>query len=72
MIGEKTTTIQRLEALFDSLMADKKLAIPKPFIPVANKLVKNFLASADESELHKIIIDIRDNVIPWLLGNKEL
>lgn len=69
MIGtQKTTIAQRLTALFDSLMKEQSGKIPAPFLPIANQLVKNFLKSADESELQKIIMQIRDEVIPFLLG----
>lgn len=72
MDNTQTTLIERLRALFNSLMEDPKLTIPAAFRPVASNLVNNFLRTADESQMRKIIMDIRDNVIPWLLGDKEI
>jgi hypothetical protein len=68
---ETTTINQRLLSVFEAMMSDPDVKIPKAFIPVAQNLVGNFLKNADPENLRKIIIDLRDNLLPWVLGEKE-
>jgi hypothetical protein len=70
-VKEETTVNQRLLSVFQAMMSDPDIKIPKAFIPVAKNLVENFLKNADEENLRKIITDLRDNLLPWVLGEKE-
>lgn len=66
---QETTIIIRLNALFKSVMEDAD-NIPQALKPVIHKMVKSYLDRGDPEQIRKIIIDIRDNVIPWILGDK--
>lgn len=65
------TVNDRLAALFQSLMEDDSLPIPAAFKPVAQKLVMNYLKNADPEQVKQLIIDLRDRLLPWVLGESE-
>lgn len=63
----KTNIAQRLEALLQTVLTDNNL-IPAMYHKVIMNMVKSYLVKADESELVKHIKQLRDDVIPFLLG----
>ncbi len=68
MIADKKQTIaERLFILLQKMLNESD-SIPSMYHGVVLNLVKPYLKKASESDLKKVVIDIRDNVIPWILG----
>lgn len=57
----------RLFALLDSVLKDGSF-IPPMYHPVILNLVKPFLQKTPESDLREQIIKLRDEIIPFILG----
>ncbi len=57
----------RLYALLNSVLEDGTF-IPKMYHPVIMNLIKPFLKNTTESELRDQIIKLRDEIIPFVLG----
>jgi hypothetical protein len=62
----KPNIIDRLESLFNVMVKDSDF-IPKMLRPTINNLVAGYLQKATPSDVRKIIVQIRDDVIPYLL-----
>jgi hypothetical protein len=60
-------TIQsRLVALLAQMLDESKIAAM--YHPVINNMVKGYLSRADDSQVREMLLKIRDEIIPWLLG----
>lgn len=64
---KQSTTASRLYALLNSVLEDGTF-IPKMYHPVIMNLVKPFLKNTSESDLREQIIKLRDEIIPFILG----
>lgn len=58
--------IQKLESLFNEVMKDSDF-IPAILRPTVKNLVSGYLAKADPTQVKKIIRDLDETIIPWLL-----
>lgn len=66
----ENTIKARLIALLEVLIKQSKL---NPlFLPTIKTLAFNFLRDADEAELRKGIIEVKEKFIPWILGNEVI
>jgi hypothetical protein len=61
------TIAERLFFLLQAMLKESD-SIPSMYHGVVVNLVKPYLRKAKEDELRNVIINIRDNVIPWILG----
>jgi len=60
----------RMTIFATKLMESSK--IDGPFAPIAGKAVDTFLSKADEDELTRFLVEMRDKVIPWLLEGERV
>ena len=60
--------IEKLRALIGKLLENSQ--IPGPYRPVIKGMIEKALTQMSEDQLRAYIIDMRDNLIPWLLGEK--
>jgi hypothetical protein len=67
---ENLSIQDRLYTLLKSVLNDGVL-IPSMYHPVIMNLVKGFLKRTSPDDLRKQILFLRDNVIPWVLGENE-
>lgn len=63
--------IKRIESLFNTMMADADF-IPSAMRPLVMSLVKNYLGRAKQDDIRLIILSVRDEIIPWLLNDKNI
>lgn len=67
LIFPKTNTIKdRLITLLEVLI--KQSSLNPLFLPTIKSLAINFLKNADEAELRRGIVEVREKFIPWILG----
>jgi len=64
------TIVDRLESLFTIMVKDSGF-IPAMLRPTLNQLVNGYLQKATPAELKKIVTQIRDEVIPYLLEDED-
>ena len=67
---QQTTIVDRLGALFNAMVKDSDF-IPPMLRPTVNNLVRGYLDKATPADLKKIVTQIRDEVIPYLLEDED-
>lgn len=65
---KETTINDRLLAVFSQMMKESSI-IPKTLAPIVENLVKGYLQKATPDQVRTIIIQLRDEFIPWLLSD---
>lgn len=60
------TLKEKLTGLIRSLLEDS--ALPKMYLPVIKTLVDGYLKTTDESEIRKLLTELKDKILPWLLS----
>ena len=63
----ESTPATRLYVLFEKILKDSSF-VPAMYHPIVINVVKGFLKSTDESELLKQIFYLRDEIIPFIIG----
>lgn len=66
-VKPECTIAARLYALLNSVLEDGTL-IPKMYHPVVMNLVKPFLKNTSESDLREQILKLKNEIIPFILG----
>lgn len=66
-VKTESTIAARLYALLNSVLEDGTL-IPKMYHPVVMNLVKPFLKNTSESDLREQILKLKNEIIPFILG----
>ena len=64
-----TTVKDRLASLLDVVLQDSRLN--KAFIPMIRTLAKSFLADMADAQIMEGISKLRDELIPWVLGEVQ-
>ena len=60
----------RLYQLLSTILKDSSV-IPAMYHGVILNLVRPYLQKASESELSEMILKLRDEIIPWILGEDD-
>lgn len=64
---ENLTTSDRLQGLLKAILSENSI-IPKPFHSVIMSQVGRYLTDTNEEELKTQIKKLRDEIIPFILG----
>lgn len=66
---EATTLHQRVQAVAETLLPESKISAA--FLPIIRSQLKSFLGKVTEEELRGGLVEVRDKIIPFLLGENE-
>jgi len=59
---------EKLKQVIALLLKDSR--IPAMYAPISSSMVNKFVDDAKEEDLRGYVIQLRDEFIPWLLGEK--
>lgn len=65
-VAKQITIKDRLSALVDAMLSQS--SFNAAFLPVIKTLVKNFLKDTPNEAIEAKVRELRDRIIPWLLG----